>query len=486
MVKRLRRWSRPVRQKVVDLLLDGLHLRGVRFGENSIEMSPSGVGDVVRWSATKNAVAAGDLGMNTSTGRPSFFDGSTVRNVAHTDELGGGGTWATVLSAGALSGTNTPIFEQGAQARNSGNPRGTNAFDFQATAAAATAVASGAGSFLAGGRDNTLDQSWSGMLGGYGNEIGSGVTTTPSVMLGGSSNLLQYGAAGWCVAGASNSLSGTYDYGVSGGLVVGTNITIGETGGMGAVLITGQNHVLNSGMLGDGFWMGGEGVTVDAGNFTLTRSIIMGTDLHCEYGPFNSLFMGAVSRWESGSQSGMIGRRNYMEADFAWVTGHGAAATIACEVAQGPGKFSNEAGGAQRSVFVLAVVTGATGNAELTARSGATIILENDQAYYFRVLASAFNTGGGTGTIGDSAGWRFEGLAVNVGGTVTLEGIDLPGQTAPAQSKGAGSGYRMEVDVTGTRLRVQFNPDVTDACRAFALVEVARAGDPVSTTIPGT
>jgi len=71
---RLRQWA-------IGWLLDGLHLRNVSFGENSITLSPAGVGDVARWSATQNAAAAGDLGMNVATGRPNYHDGVAVRDL---------------------------------------------------------------------------------------------------------------------------------------------------------------------------------------------------------------------------------------------------------------------------------------------------------------------------------------------------------------------------------------------------------------------
>jgi len=45
----------------------------MRVGANTITLSPAGVGDVARWSASQAAVAAGDLAMNVSTGRARQF-----------------------------------------------------------------------------------------------------------------------------------------------------------------------------------------------------------------------------------------------------------------------------------------------------------------------------------------------------------------------------------------------------------------------------
>ncbi|MDO8598089.1 MAG: hypothetical protein Q7R45_15880, partial [Sulfuricaulis sp.] len=59
----------------------------LKVGQNTITTCPAGVGDLFRWSATKAAVAAGDLGMNQTTGRPSAYVGA-ARDLAYTAELG--------------------------------------------------------------------------------------------------------------------------------------------------------------------------------------------------------------------------------------------------------------------------------------------------------------------------------------------------------------------------------------------------------------
>lgn len=78
---------RKIRQWMVDWLLDDVHIKNAHFGENSITLSPAGIGDVVRWSGSVNAQASGDLGMNTTTGRPNFYDGSSTQTVAHEAEV---------------------------------------------------------------------------------------------------------------------------------------------------------------------------------------------------------------------------------------------------------------------------------------------------------------------------------------------------------------------------------------------------------------
>jgi hypothetical protein len=67
-----------------------MHVRGIQVGDNTITLSPSGVGDVARWSATKEAVAAGDLGMSVTSGRPNVIVSGVVRPLIYTTEVVGG------------------------------------------------------------------------------------------------------------------------------------------------------------------------------------------------------------------------------------------------------------------------------------------------------------------------------------------------------------------------------------------------------------
>lgn len=80
--------SLELRQRIANWLLRGVHLPEVHFGKNSITCSPAGVGDVIRWSATKLAVAIGDIGMDVATGRPSVFVGGVATPLATTTDSG--------------------------------------------------------------------------------------------------------------------------------------------------------------------------------------------------------------------------------------------------------------------------------------------------------------------------------------------------------------------------------------------------------------
>lgn len=70
--------SRRLRQRLADWLLHDVRLRSAQFGENTVTLCPAGVGDLFRWSGTKDAVASGDMGMDVASGRLSLFVGGFV------------------------------------------------------------------------------------------------------------------------------------------------------------------------------------------------------------------------------------------------------------------------------------------------------------------------------------------------------------------------------------------------------------------------
>lgn len=101
---------------VRDVTLNQVHVQNARFGENSISISPDigGVKDLLRWSGTQAALAPGDLGMSTATGRPSFYyDGAARQAGSHQEThtpvtallLGGEATVATLNGIG----TSAPV-----------------------------------------------------------------------------------------------------------------------------------------------------------------------------------------------------------------------------------------------------------------------------------------------------------------------------------------------------------------------------------------
>lgn len=75
-----------LKQRFVRWLLRGVRLESQKFGDNTITVDPGGV-DVIRWSATQASVAAGDLGMNTVTGRPQAFVSGVNKSLATTTDV---------------------------------------------------------------------------------------------------------------------------------------------------------------------------------------------------------------------------------------------------------------------------------------------------------------------------------------------------------------------------------------------------------------
>lgn len=76
---------------MVNWLLDGvqverLHVKHLRTGQNSIELSPEGVGDVARWSSPQDAVANGDVGMD-ATGHLQVYVGGESQRVPVESEI---------------------------------------------------------------------------------------------------------------------------------------------------------------------------------------------------------------------------------------------------------------------------------------------------------------------------------------------------------------------------------------------------------------
>ena len=83
----------------------------IGFGRSAagiLNISGSAPGAVLRFNATSTPLAAGDLGMNTTTGRPSAFIGGVVRSLAHTNEIPG--TFFNSTTAGSVFTSGSAAF----------------------------------------------------------------------------------------------------------------------------------------------------------------------------------------------------------------------------------------------------------------------------------------------------------------------------------------------------------------------------------------
>lgn len=61
-------------------------------GDNTITLSPSGGGDVIRWSNSKSPSAKGDLGMDRSTGKAMIYDGASAVSLISASDVTGNTT----------------------------------------------------------------------------------------------------------------------------------------------------------------------------------------------------------------------------------------------------------------------------------------------------------------------------------------------------------------------------------------------------------
>lgn len=82
LLSHVRGLAHRARLRFASWFLRGVRVESMQFGENTIAFNPGGAGDIIRWSASQAAIAAGDIGMDTATGRPIVHDGTAARNLA--------------------------------------------------------------------------------------------------------------------------------------------------------------------------------------------------------------------------------------------------------------------------------------------------------------------------------------------------------------------------------------------------------------------
>jgi len=125
------------------------------------------------------------------------------------------------------------------QRGTTGNARGTDAIDLQATRAAVTQVAGATGSVIAGGENNQIGTTatYSTINGGFGNTISG----TNSSITGGNANTVS-GTYGTVTGGNTNTASGTYNTVLGGqGLTLSGNYSVGYNAGSTAMSVSANN-----------------------------------------------------------------------------------------------------------------------------------------------------------------------------------------------------------------------------------------------------
>lgn len=261
-----------------------------------------------------------------------------------------------------ISGTNGIVIDP-----QNGNSRGDDAVDLQTTRAAASEVASGAKSVVAGGYGNTASGVNSVVSGGYANSV----TVDNGAVVGGVGNVVNgtYGAIG---GGTNNTISGTR--GTIAGGEGNTAVTYGTVGG-------GQTN------------------TADGDLATIAGGKANGA----------SGSRAAIGGGEENTASGVMSAIN---------GGYFAVADKYGQEAHASGRFAAD-GDAQRSTFTLRNSTANATPTELFLDGSAErMVLPSDTAWAFSMLIVARRTDANN----ESAAYEFKGCIDNNAGTVALVG----------------------------------------------------------------
>lgn len=158
-----------------------------------VSISGSAPGAFFRFNATSTPLAAGDLGMNTTTGRPNAFIGGSVRSLAHTDEIPG--TFFNSTTAGSIFTSGSAAFK-GNENIDAPADKGTDVFFY--VSGSATANNTSTSKALFGG-----DVRVSGTL-----VVGTGsITITSNDIQLGSSGHVQFGSSASKIALVGSDLT---------------------------------------------------------------------------------------------------------------------------------------------------------------------------------------------------------------------------------------------------------------------------------------
>jgi len=101
----------------------------IGFGRSAagiLIVSGAAPGAILRFNAASTPLAAGDLSMNTTTGRPGAFIGGAARSLAHTDEIPG--TFFSSTTAGAIFTTGSLAIRGGESAVDAPADKGADVF----------------------------------------------------------------------------------------------------------------------------------------------------------------------------------------------------------------------------------------------------------------------------------------------------------------------------------------------------------------------
>ncbi len=430
--------------------------RAFRIEPTDVDTAPNIIGGY-----SGNNVSAGVVGATISGGGvlgfPNQVSGlygtigggyNNNANGAHTT-IGGGlsnyayGT-ATTIGGGQNNYTDGQHSTVGGGLFNQSNT------DYAAIAGGAFNIADAQGAFVGGGYANYAMESYTSVLGGTGNVVNTQYSTIGggeannidgmhSGILGGYQNAAP-GSYSNIVGGYQNAANSDYDF-IGGGQYNTTNslyATIGggmqnTASGYAAVIGGGTNNSVTNPYV---VISGGRSNQANAGYSTISG------------GENNSVGVNSSHATIGG------GYQNSANAQYTTVAGGSqASATHYGEMAYASGAFQ-QVGDAQSSLYVLRASTpGSSNYYELFLDGlGQRITIPDGRTMTFQILVTARDISG------NSAGYRFEGVIKNVGGTVSLVG---GGPLTPVMTKEDVSSWdaRVVADDTNDALVIEVKGD---------------------------
>jgi hypothetical protein len=386
-------------------------------GTGTATINPATAGTINNMSIGATTPAAGKFSTLEATGNSTLGTGSSQYIQVE------GGATAVLLSAQG-AGTNIPLALQPkgtgalqAQATTSstagGNARGANAVDWQTSRTAAGQVASGFGTAIAGGNNNTASAFCSIVAGGFSNTASN---TNSSVLAGGSNTASGYMSS--ICGGNSNATAGYYNFVGNGFTNAGTSASAvttqsGTMNATTAVTLSGSNanikvgqYITGTSIASDTYVaaISGTALTLSknaSGSSTSTLSFF--TPHGVVVGGGNNQATGSYSFIGGGGDAGTAANRNVASGDWSTVGGgqknvaSGVGSTIA-----GGGTF-NGGGQGNTSSGLGSFVAGGWGNTSSGTGSSVNGVGNTANSAYSTALGLNATTRAIVGNIASSA-----------------------------------------------------------------------------------
>jgi hypothetical protein len=387
-----------------------------------------------------------------------------------------------------------------------GAGRGVGAMDFQSYRASADEVASGQGSVILSGRQNTTFVPNSVIAGSY-NRMLPGDDYATSFMFG-NRNYADFAPYGMMMGGSFNYIysapGATFERegaGFGPTMMWGAGMKIYDAGQIqgAAGAYFGGYHRWEPGVFTQSNIIAGYRHEMQTGGSYVGACAVFGNQNDL-YDAQESIISGVRNNITAAYMSAVFGGfHEIVLANQAIVAGY----NINFNASIGGGAFGRDTvvtnasvwgfsgghfGGQGSTQFALANLGAETTSAtvrqmnlhnfDTTPDSTDVLIIRANQAWGFELSVSAYQTVG-TGT-GSTAYWTFSGLFKRDGASVTtLVGISSPGSQPPAYSDAGASAWRVEVDVddtTNEALRIRVSGEASKTIRWSAYLRLTQAG----------